>query len=303
MSATCEQSFQGDRGGESAPRVVEFMVASPRDAKPLHDVVRRVFDRWNRMHGESRGIFLLARTGRTDVAPEMARRTQDVPNRRLLPRTKALIAVFWTRIGTATDLHESGTVEEIARHSAAGKRVMIYFADMPTRPSDIDMDQYRRLTAYRKEWSEKAWVGQFSTAEEFEAVLYRDMEIVMNSEDGGGTADTEGGTPTDPAPSNDALSHTARDSEKSSAQQPSPARDLTSVDENADDIEQEAAQWLVRVDADASPERYAELDRFLSRNPRHRAAFLRLSVAWRRANALKNLVPLDQRVDPDLLRL
>ncbi len=36
-------------------------------------------------------------------------------------------------------------------------------------------------------------------------------------------------------------------------------------------------------------------------SPRHRAAFLRLSVAWRRADELKKLAPLSGVVDPDLL--
>jgi transmembrane sensor len=69
----------------------------------------------------------------------------------------------------------------------------------------------------------------------------------------------------------------------------------------ATEIEQEAAQWLVQLDSQGSPERWAALDAWLSANPRHRAAFLRLSVAWTRSDSLRRMRPLDASVDPDLL--
>ena len=67
------------------------------------------------------------------------------------------------------------------------------------------------------------------------------------------------------------------------------------------DIEQQAAQWVARIDLRGTPEEWSALDAWLNTSPRHRAAFLRLSVAWRRADELKKLAPLGGVVDPDLL--
>jgi transmembrane sensor len=69
----------------------------------------------------------------------------------------------------------------------------------------------------------------------------------------------------------------------------------------ANDIEEQAAQWLVQLDSTGSPEKWAALDAWLAASPRHRAAFLRLSVAWSRSDNLRRLRPLDGEVDPDLL--
>jgi ferric-dicitrate binding protein FerR (iron transport regulator) len=69
----------------------------------------------------------------------------------------------------------------------------------------------------------------------------------------------------------------------------------------ADRIEQEAAEWLVKVDRDGMPETSRALSAWLSMNPRHRAAFLRLSRAWRRADILRRLADPDEEPDPDLL--
>lgn len=61
-----------------------------------------------------------------------------------------------------------------------------------------------------------------------------------------------------------------------------------------------AAEWVVRIDLCGTPQDWAELDAFLAQDRRHRAAYLRLSVAWRRADLLAKLKPLDGSVDPDL---
>lgn len=71
-------------------------------------------------------------------------------------------------------------------------------------------------------------------------------------------------------------------------------------DGRAGEIEQQAAEWVARIDLRGTPEEWAALDTWLAANPRHRAAFLRLSVAWRRADQLKKLAPPSGFVDPDL---
>jgi transmembrane sensor len=69
----------------------------------------------------------------------------------------------------------------------------------------------------------------------------------------------------------------------------------------AEKIRDQAAAWVARIDSRGTPEEWAALDAWLAANPRHRAEFLRHSVAWRRADALKNLAPLGGAVDADLL--
>jgi transmembrane sensor len=70
---------------------------------------------------------------------------------------------------------------------------------------------------------------------------------------------------------------------------------------HSNEIEQQAAEWVARIDLRGTPEEWTALDAWLNTSPRHRAAFLRLSVAWRRADELKKLAPLSGAIDPDLL--
>ncbi len=69
----------------------------------------------------------------------------------------------------------------------------------------------------------------------------------------------------------------------------------------ASDISDEAADWLIRVEAQSTPELWDDLQKWLDADPRHRAAFVRLRVAWHRADALKYLRPPDGVIDPELL--
>jgi transmembrane sensor len=68
------------------------------------------------------------------------------------------------------------------------------------------------------------------------------------------------------------------------------------------DLEAQAAAWLVRREAPTlTAEEIAEFEAWASADPRHRAAYVRLEAAWRRADRLRGLRPLDGTVDEDLL--
>jgi hypothetical protein len=69
----------------------------------------------------------------------------------------------------------------------------------------------------------------------------------------------------------------------------------------ANQVEHRAAQWLAQIDLRDTPEVRASLDEWLALDPRHAAAFCRLSVAWKRADALRRLAFSSPDPDPDLL--
>jgi transmembrane sensor len=73
------------------------------------------------------------------------------------------------------------------------------------------------------------------------------------------------------------------------------------VIETAEQVEEMAARWVTRIDLHGTPDEWTNLDAWLAASPRHRAAFLRLSVAWRRADQLKNLAALGSEADENLL--
>jgi transmembrane sensor len=70
----------------------------------------------------------------------------------------------------------------------------------------------------------------------------------------------------------------------------------------ASDISDTAAEWLIRIEGQqTSPETWDALEAWMDQDPRHRAAFIRLRVAWNRVDRLKNVRPVDGTIDADLL--
>jgi ferric-dicitrate binding protein FerR (iron transport regulator) len=72
-----------------------------------------------------------------------------------------------------------------------------------------------------------------------------------------------------------------------------------------DRIEDEAARWLVLLDSEPSAANFRALKDWLAARARHRAAFLRLSVAWGRMDRLRALpgdrLPPVRRSNPKAL--
>jgi transmembrane sensor len=69
----------------------------------------------------------------------------------------------------------------------------------------------------------------------------------------------------------------------------------------ANDIESDAANWLIRLERDPSPQNRADFETWLAADPRHQAAYIRLEKTWNRAEILKRLRPLDGVVDEQVI--
>ena len=71
--------------------------------------------------------------------------------------------------------------------------------------------------------------------------------------------------------------------------------------QDAPHTENQAAAWLVRLDADSSAEAVKHWQDWLKEDVRRRAAFVRLEEGWRQMDCLRSLKPLDGAVNPNVL--
>src|SRR5690349_10681284 len=70
----------------------------------------------------------------------------------------------------------------------------------------------------------------------------------------------------------------------------------------ASDVDRQAAEWVARRDASGgAPDCEREFHEWLSRDARHRAAYLRLNAAWEKTLIAERLRPLDGPVNRHLL--
>ncbi|MGF1623945.1 MAG: DUF4062 domain-containing protein [Alphaproteobacteria bacterium] len=151
------------------------LIASPSDLAEERRAAANAINEWNAQHAAAEGVVLLPVGWETHAMPESGRRPQDAINQQLVRECDLLIGMFWTKLGTETGAAESGTVEEIDQFVAGGKPAMLYFSRRPVDPNAIDLDQSRRLRAFKVETFDAALTGAFASVDELERILLRDL--------------------------------------------------------------------------------------------------------------------------------
>ena len=160
-------------------RVFNVMIASPSDVGSERSIVREVIHDWNAVHSERENIVLLPVESESHSSPEMGR-PQEIINRQTVDKCDLLVGIFGTRIGTDTGEYDSGTIEEIERHNALGKPVMIYYSKELGDPDTFDSDQYTKLNEWKKK-NERRWLYEtYNDDADFKDKFYRQLEIKVN---------------------------------------------------------------------------------------------------------------------------
>jgi hypothetical protein len=156
------------------------MIASPGDVASERAIVRDVVYEWNAVNSNSRKVVLLPVGWETHSSPDMGAAAQTIINRQVLSKCDLLVGVFWTRIGTATEHHLSGTVEEIEEHILTGKPAMLYFSSQPVVLDMVDMDQVQKLKAFRASCQSRGLYETYDSHGEFKDKFYRQLQLKVN---------------------------------------------------------------------------------------------------------------------------
>jgi hypothetical protein len=160
-------------------RVVEVMIASPGEVADERRMVRDILASWNNLHARERRVVLLPVSWETHSSPDLSGRAQQIINDRVLSGSDLVIGIFWTKIGSPTGKEESGTVEEIKEHHAAGKPVMLYFSNAPIPQDRLDHDQFVKVQALKMWALEQGLVGNYDSADDFRAKLRDQLHIIL----------------------------------------------------------------------------------------------------------------------------
>jgi hypothetical protein len=161
-------------------KAIEVMIASPSDVVRERQVVRDVITQWNAVHSRRQKICLMPVGWETHSTPELSGRAQQLINERLLESADLLVGIFWTRVGSPTGKSISGSIEEIERHLASGKPVMLYFSTAPVVPSGLDRAQYDALEQF-KEWAKtQGLIETFDGPTDFGDKFRYQLQIALN---------------------------------------------------------------------------------------------------------------------------
>lgn len=160
--------------------VFNVMIASPGDVASERAIIRDVIYEWNAVHSSARKIVLLPIGWETHSSPEMGEPAQAIINKQILSKCDMLVGVFWTRIGTPTEHHISGTVEEIEEHIATGSPTMLYFSSQPVAMDTVDLDQVKRLKQFKESCQSRGLYQGYDSHSDFKEKFYRHLQLKVN---------------------------------------------------------------------------------------------------------------------------
>lgn len=133
----------------------DLLISCPGDVIEYLDVIKESVESFNRVFGRINNIEIVTKHWSTDSYPQSGDKPQELLNKQLVRDCDAAVALFWTRFGTPTDKYASGTEEEIEEMLSAGKQVFMYFLDVPVNPSQVDMEQYKKIIDFREKYKDK----------------------------------------------------------------------------------------------------------------------------------------------------
>jgi hypothetical protein len=156
-------------------KVYRVMIGSPSDLAEERRAATDAVNEWNALHADAADAVLLPVKWETHATPASGVRPQSAINEQLVDRCDILIGMFWTKLGTATGVAASGTVEEIDRFVAAGKPAMLYFSLRKIAKDKVDPKQAAKLKKFKSATYKKSLVGSFASSADLKRVLLRDL--------------------------------------------------------------------------------------------------------------------------------
>ena len=166
--------------GSLTVELVKLTLCGPTDVAKEISIASEIINDWNCRHGEQRGFWIKHQHWSTDSYPDAQETGQGAINKQLIDSTDILVAIFWSRIGTATASAESGTVEEIQRAIKQGKNAMVYFSDLEPLPAGTSSDQLNRLEAFRQELRAERSCCTFQSRRRFREDFTTHLALMLN---------------------------------------------------------------------------------------------------------------------------
>jgi hypothetical protein len=145
--------------------VLKVLIASPGDTAVERDAVDASIHGWNASRAEVVQTVLMPWRWERHAVPVLGQSAQSVINSQAVDQADIVVALFDSRLGEATQVALSGTVEEIERAHAAGKPVHVYFSTAPL-PRDVDVEQFARLQDFRADLEKIGLLGAYASPED-----------------------------------------------------------------------------------------------------------------------------------------
>lgn len=155
------------------------LLASPSDVADDRNAVVQAVTHWNALIGKGLETSVEIIRWESHAVPDLSAPAQEVINRQLVDSCDFGIALFWSKLGTETANHPSGTAEEVAKLLDRGARILLYFCERAIPPSSLNLNEFQRLTEAKKEYQSMGLYASYSTSEDLTTKLQLHLTTVV----------------------------------------------------------------------------------------------------------------------------
>lgn len=146
-------------------RALLILIASPGDTVEERGATERALHGWNASRAEREQVVLLPQRWETGTTPRLGDRAQSIINEDMVDKADIVLALFDSRLGTATGEAVSGTAEELQRAHEAGKPVHVWFSDEPL-PRNADLNQVEALRTFKATLEPLGLLGSYANPDD-----------------------------------------------------------------------------------------------------------------------------------------
>lgn len=164
----------------TAAKCYKVVIASPSDMIEERRTAMSTISKWTNLNSDD-GVVLIPVLWPTNTVPLAGEHPQASINRQIIDPSDIMVAMFWTRLGSPTDVAEAATVEEIERFLAAGKPVLLYFSSRLTDPTKLDLDQLQKLDKFKRRFQKGALFDTFKSLRGLRRRLQKHLVAVLRT--------------------------------------------------------------------------------------------------------------------------
>ncbi|MBQ9229780.1 MAG: hypothetical protein IJ190_01235 [Prevotella sp.] len=143
-------------------------------------MAKTVIRSWSETNAETDKIVLLPLHWSTNSFPEIGIHPQKALDRQLVDRSDLLVCIFASKIGTATDTADSGSIEEIEEHVKHNKPVMLYFRKN-IDISSTSPENLQKLMDFKQRMKDKTLWWEYNDEHDFKDTFKQHLQEFLNS--------------------------------------------------------------------------------------------------------------------------
>ena len=152
-------------------KVLEYrcLLISPGDVVDEREVLVGTVTDWNAQIGQALGARIELVKWESHSVPELGGEAQDILNRQIVDDGDLGVAVFWSRLGTPTRDHPSGSIEEIYRLRRNGAQVMVYFSKAAIPQNALTDDQFKKLGEVKEQLNTEGLLSSYADLDDLKS--------------------------------------------------------------------------------------------------------------------------------------